>query len=371
MRAPVKAAIWWGPGQAQTVEDVELRTPGPGELLVRISAANACVTDVIDSKPRTWPSRSPQIRGHGAVGVVEAVGPGVTVAGPGARVILSATSFCGACRFCLNGRPAQCVTIASRSPEPRGRLADGRDVYADANIGGFAEHAIVAANQTVPIVSDASDETLAFLSIAGAAGVGAALITAPVQRGSSAAVFGCGATGLSYLLGARIAGAEQIIAVDLLPHRRELALRLGATDAVDPSAGDVLQQIRAITPDLGGFQGWGVDYVYEASANAGAIEYAYGAARSGGHVVLASVPWDFASKATLPAIWLGAGGKTIHSSQHGDISIYRDFARFAGWMDQGLLDFGPLITGRYGLDQINACFDDMEAYRTVGAIVMP
>ena len=367
----MKAAVWWGPGQPQTIEDVELRLPGPGELQVRITAANACVTDVIDSKPRTWPSKSPQIRGHGAVGVVEAVGPGVTVAAPGARVILSATSYCGVCRFCLNGRPGQCVSIAARLPDPRGRLADGREVYADANIGGFAERAIVAENQTVPIVSEASDEALAFLSIAGAAGVGAAMITAPVQRGSSAAVFGCGATGLSYLLGAKLAGAAQIIAVDPLRHRRDLALKLGASHAVDPSAGDVLQQIRQITPDLGGFQGWGVDFAYEASANPTAIEDAYGAARSGGHVVLASVPWDFTAKATLPAIWLGAGGKTIHSSQHGDISIYRDFPRFAAWMDQDLLDFSPLITGRYRLDQINACFEDMEAYRTLGAIVTP
>jgi S-(hydroxymethyl)glutathione dehydrogenase/alcohol dehydrogenase len=353
------------------VEDVEPRALGAGEVRVRILAANACVTDVIDSKPRTWPAKSPQIRGHGAVGRVEEVGDGVTAAKPGDRVILSATSFCGVCRFCLNGRPGQCVSIAARVQDPRGRLTDGREVFCDANIGGFAERAIVDQNQVVPIEAEASDEALAFLSIAGAAGIGAALITAPVERGSTAAVFGCGATGLSYLVGARLAGAGRIIAVDPLAHRRELALKVGATDAVDPSAGDLFQQFREITPDLGGFQGWGVDYVYEASADAAAIEQAYGVARSGGHVVLASVPWDFSAKASLPAIWMGAGGKTIHSSQHGDISIYRDFQRFAGWMDRGLLDFAPLITGRYGLDEINACFADMEAYRTVGAIVRP
>ncbi len=367
----MRAAIWWGPDQAQTVEKVEPRALGPGEVRVRILAANACVTDVIDSKPRAWPAKSPQVRGHGAVALVEAIGDQVISAKPGDRVILSATSFCGACRFCLNGRPGQCVTIAARVPDGRSRLADGREVYCDANIGGFAEVATVDQNQVVPITSDVSDEELAFLSIAGAAGVGAATITAPVQRGSTVAVFGCGATGLSYLLGARLAGAERIIAVDPLPHRRELAVKIGATDAVDPAAADVAQQFREMTPDLGGFQGWGVDYVYEASANAEAIGQAYSVTRSGGHVVLASVPWDFSSKATLPAIWMGAGGKTIHSSQHGDISIYRDFPAFARLIERGELDFGPLITGRYTLDQINDCFADMEAYRTVGAIVTP
>jgi len=87
--------------------------------------------------------------------------------------------------------------------------------------------------------------------------------------------------------------------------------------------------------------------------------------------VLASVPWDFSARVSLPAIWMGAGGKTIHSSQHGDILIYRDFARFAGWMEQGLLDFKPLITSSYPLERINDCFAHLEAYRTIGAIVTP
>ena len=367
----MKAAVWHGPDLAQTVEEVTLRPLTPNEVLVRISAANACVTDVIDSKPRTWPAKTPQIRGHGAVGVVEAVGAEVTSAKPGDRVILSATSYCGMCRYCLADRPAQCVTIGARVPTPGGTLADGREVFRDGNLGGFAKQAIVAQNQVIAIDSSLSDEELALLSIAGAAGVGAALITAPVARGSTVAVVGCGVTGLAYLQGARIAGAERIIAIDPLPHRREWALRLGATDAVDPNAAPVAEQVRATTPDLGGFQGWGVDYVYEASANPKGAETAFAITRSNGHIVLASVPWDFSSHVSLPAIWLGAGGKTIHSSQHGDISIYRDFARFARLAERGELDLKRMIDGRYGLDDINACFADMEAYRVLGAIVVP
>jgi len=267
----MRAAVWHGPDQPQTVEEVALRPPAESELLVRILAANACVTDVIDSKPRRWPAKAPMIRGHGAVVVVEAVGAAVRIAVPGERVILSATSHCGICRLCVNGMPGQCATIAARVQDVRGRLADGREVYCDANLGAFAEQSIVAENQVVPIRAQVSDEELAFLSIAGAAGVGAAQITAPVRQGSTAAVFGCGATGLSYLLGAKLAGAERIIAVDPIASRRELARTLGATDAVDPSVADVAEQFRQITPDLGGFQGWGADYVYEASANPEAI----------------------------------------------------------------------------------------------------
>ncbi len=303
--------------------------------------------------------------------MVEAAGPEVRNARVGQRVILSATSYCGHCRHCLGGRPAQCASMAARVQDGRGRLSDGVEVFCDANIGGFAELSLVSDLQVIPIESDVSDAELAFLSIAGAAGVGAATLTAPIARGAAVAVFGCGATGLSYLLGARLAGAGQIIAVDPLPHRRELALSLGATDAVDPGAGDIAEAFQAITPDLGGFQGWGVDYAYEASANPEAVGQAFAVTRSGGHVVLASVPWDFAAKATLPAIWLGAGGKTIHSSQHGDISILRDFPRFARLIERGALDFKPLISRTYGLGDVDRCFDDMAAYRVVGAIVAP
>lgn len=367
----MRAAIWHGPDQAQTVEQVELRNLGRDEVKVRIHAANACVTDVIDSKPRAWPAKAPQIRGHGAVGIVEAAGDRVRIAKEGDKVILSATSYCGKCHYCMANNPSQCAEIAARVQDPRGYLADGREVFADANIGGFAERTIVSDIQIVPIDSQLPDDELALLSIAGAAGVGAALITAPVERGSWAAVVGCGVTGLSYILGAKIAGAERIIAVDPLAHRRDFALRIGATDAVDPALGPVEEQIRALTPDVGGFQGWGVDYCYEASANPQGASLAYAITRSGGHVVLASVPWDFGANVSLPAMWLGAGGKTIHSSQHGGIHILRDFPRFVHFMEDGALDMAALITDHYRLEDINRCFDDMEAYRTIGAIVVP
>ncbi len=367
----MKAAIWHGPGLPQTVEEVELRGVGPAEVKVRITAANACMTDVIDSRPRHFPAKAPQIRGHGAVGLVEEAGDQVRVVKPGDRVILSATSYCGRCRFCLADNASQCVEIAARVPDARGHLADGRAVYADANIGGFAQGSLVSDIQVVPIATDVPDEEIALLSIAGAAGAGAALITAPVARGAWVAVIGCGATGLAYVQGARIAGAERIIAIDPLAHRRDFATKLGATDTIDPRVASAAEQIRAITPDLGGFQGWGVDYVYEASADPSAVADAYAIARSGGHVVLASVPWDFTATANLPSIWLGAGGKTIHSSQHGSINILRDFPRFVRLVELGELDMAAMITSRHDLGGINRAFDDIEAYATVGAIVIP
>lgn len=367
----MKAAIWHGPGLPQTVEEVEPRAVGPTEVKVRITAANACMTDVIDSRPRRWPARAPQIRGHGAVGLVEEAGSRVRIVKPGDRVILSATSYCGRCRFCLSGNASQCVEIAARVQDARGRLADGRAVYADANIGGFAQGSIISDIQVVPITTDVTDEEIALLSIAGAAGAGAALITAPVARGACVAVIGCGATGLAYVQGARIAGAERIIAIDPLSHRRDLARKLGATDAIDPRTAPVTEQIRAITPDIGGFQGWGVDYVYEASADPTAVVDAYNIARSGGHVVLASVPHDFTATANLPAIWLGAGGKTIHSSQHGSINILRDFPRFVRLIESGALNMAAMITSRHALGDINRAFEAIEAYATVGVIVIP
>ena len=356
------------------VEEVELRPLGLSDVLVRIRAANACVTDAIligltGSRPR-FEMPMPQILGHGGVGIVEAVGSEVHVVRPGDRVIASANPLCGSCYYCLRGRPDQCAQIVMVGPA-NGRVADGQETFPNANIGSYAEYSIVPDTQVTPVETTVPDDELALLADGVGGGLGAVFNTAPVQMGSSVAVFGCGATGLAYIQGARVAGASQIIAIDPIASRRQLAAELGATDLVDPSAGDVIGMVQELTPDVGGFSGRGVEYAFEASGDAKAIEQAWAVTRAAGHVVLASVTHDQNASVTFPAIPLAMFGKTIHSCQWGWINIRRDLPRFIRLIEAGQVQVRPLVTRHYPLEDLNEALADVAARRNLGAIMTP
>lgn len=371
----MKAAIWPARGERMIVDDVQLRELGDHDLLMRVSAASICMTDVIDSRPRgpladqAHPVPIPMILGHGSVGIVEEVGRCVTLTKPGDRVIAAATTLCNRCYYCLRGRPEQCAEIGNRVLDARGRMSDGREVCAAGNIGAFAELAIVPEMQIAPIETKVSDDELAVLSIMLSAGLGGALISAPLEEGSTAAVFGCGMTGLGYVQGARVAGASRIYAVDPIEERRELALRLGATHGIDPADGDVVDQIRSFEADMGGFEGRGVEYTYEATGDETAIEQAFAVTRGSGHVVMASVPWNIGATVTLGAADLAMVGRTLHSSQHGGINLLRDFPRFVRLIEDGKVDARALVTKHYALDELNEALDEIERYEVVGAIM--
>ncbi len=356
------------------VEEVELRPLGATDVLVRIRAANACVTDAIligltGSSPR-FEMPMPQILGHGGVGIVEAVGSEVHFVKPGDRVITSANPLCGSCYYCLRGRPDQCARIVMVG-QASGRLADGQEVFPNANIGGYAEHAIVPSNQVTPVETSVPDDELALLADGVGGGLGAVFNVAPVQMGSSVAVFGCGATGLAYVQAARVAGASQIIAIDPIASRRELAGELGATDLVDPSAGDVIATVQELTPDVGGFNPRGVEYAFEASGDVKAVEQAWAVTRSAGHVVLASVPHQQNATVTFPAVPLAMFGKTVYSCQWGWINILRDLPRFIRLIETGQVKVRPLVTAHYPLEELNTALAEAATHRALGSIMTP
>jgi S-(hydroxymethyl)glutathione dehydrogenase/alcohol dehydrogenase len=368
------AAVWRERGEPQAVEEVALRDLGPRDVLLKVTAANACVTDAIvlaPDVPAMFGNVAPQIFGHGAVGTIEEIGSHVTVTARGDRVIASANPLCRTCHYCLRGRPDQCADIVLHGP-PSGRLADGQDVVPNGNIGGYAEFAIVPDNQITPVHTKVPDDQLALLADGVGGGLGAAFNVAPVTVGSEVAVFGCGATGLGYVQAARIARAKRIIAVDPLAHRREMALELGATDVVDPGDGDPVAQIQELTDDVGGFIPRGVDFAYEASANARGMEEAWHATRSAGHTVLASMPWQLDDMVSLPSVPLAIFGKTLHSSQWGHINILRDLPRYIRLIEDGDVRIDPLVSGRFGLDELDRVLtDEVGQHRVYGAIMTP
>jgi S-(hydroxymethyl)glutathione dehydrogenase / alcohol dehydrogenase len=367
------AAVWRARGEPIAVEEVTLRELGPREVLLKVTAANACVTDAIvlaPDIPAIFDNVAPQIFGHGAVGIIDAVGSHVTVTAPGDRVIASANPLCRTCHYCLRGRPDQCTDIVIAGP-PNGRLEDGQDVVPNGNIGGYAEYAIVPDNQITPVHTDVPDDELALLADGIGGGLGAAFNVAPVLLDSDVAVFGCGATGLGYVQAAKIARAKRIIAVDPLAHRREMALELGATHAVDPAEGEVVQMVQELTDDVGGFIPRGVDFAFEASANARGMEEAWHATRSAGHVILASMPWKLDDTVSLPAVPAAIFGKTLHSSQWGHINILRDLPRYIRLIESGEVRIAPLISGHFALDELDHVLGEVAAHRVYGAIMTP
>jgi S-(hydroxymethyl)glutathione dehydrogenase/alcohol dehydrogenase len=367
------AAVWRTRGEPMAVEPVTLRALGPRDVLLKVTAANACVTDAIvlaPDVPAMFGNVAPQIFGHGAVGVIEEIGSHVTVTAPGDRVIASANPLCRTCHYCLRGRPDQCAEIVLHGP-PNGRLGDGQDVVPNGNIGGYAEYAIVPDNQVTPVHTDVPDDELALLADGIGGGLGAAFNVAPVLGDSDVAVFGCGATGLGYVQAARIARARRIIAIDPHADRRDMAAELGATHTVDPTDGDVVAQVQALTDDVGGFIPRGVDFAFEASANARGMEEAWHATRSAGHVVLASMPWQLDDMVSLPSVPLAIFGKTLHSSQWGHINILRDLPRYIRLIESGEVQVAPLVSGHFGLDELDKALVEVAAHKVYGAIMTP
>src|SRR5271165_6772339 len=270
------------------IAELDLSSPGRGEVLVGIKAAGLCHSDlsVIDgSRPRP----TPMALGHEAAGIVEAVGEGVNDLEAGDHVVLVFVPSCGRCGPCAAGRPALCEPGAKANAA--GTLLSGErrlafraePVNHHLGVSAFAEHAVVARESCVKIDPDLPLELAALFGCAVLTGVGAVVNTAKVEPGQSVAVVGLGGVGLSAVLGARLAGARQIVAVDLSDDKLAFAAKLGATHAVNAAAPDAADQVRRIS-------GGGVDVAFDMAGAVAALELAYAATARGGTTVTAGLP---------------------------------------------------------------------------------
>lgn len=385
-----------GPGRT-TLQDLTLRPITGRQVLVRTEATNLCYSNSSDvlgllqpgfgplppgAPPRPLPpaaaklSQMALIQGHGGVGVVEAVGPEVRRVQPGDRVCVSGTPQCGACYQCLRGRADMCQFLGRQGPSdlvPIADMRDGTPVYANSHIGGLAELMVTFEEWVVPVFSKASAADLGMVcSCVSVAGLGctASQVLADVSPGSIVAVVGCGPLGLSAIQGARISGASLIIAIDPIRARRDVALKIGATHALDPNVeGDKLvEKVRELSNgpnnrlwaggrDSGGLLGGaGADFVVEAvgadrakpKLEAGPdptgilpLQQAYLMCAPGGHIVTTSLP---TGNLTLPAVIFTIGGRTHHAGQYGGANPMRDIPRFVELLDRGQFDAKSLAT---------------------------
>jgi S-(hydroxymethyl)glutathione dehydrogenase / alcohol dehydrogenase len=360
-----RAAILEAIGEPLVVEEVQLRAPGPREVVVRIGAVDVCITDALSARGDVA-ATPPTILGHAAAGVVEEVGEHVDRVRVGDRVVVAGTPECGECFWCVRDRPDQCEEMLGGIFPPRvvATRAGGAHVHADGGVGAFAERMVLRDIGVVAVDADLSDEQLSLLGCGVTAGVGAVINLAEVQPGSSVAVVGTGALGLWMIQGARVAGAATIIAVEPRAERRDLARAVGATHAVDPADGDPVEQVKELTG------GRGADYVLEAAGPPEAMAQALAMTRPAGTMVPSG--WErLDSTVTLPAVDFAISGKRIQSCQYGGAHIRRDIPRFAAMMSAGLLDAEPLIGRRFGLEEADDALTAALDRRLVTGVILP
>ena len=254
----MKAAIFREVGQPLEIENISISKPGPREVMVRTAAAGVCHSD-LHFIEGLYPAQTPMVLGHESAGIVEQVGSDVTYVKPGDHVITCLSVFCGHCEQCLTGHMSLCSSAeVRRDQDEEPRLAqEGTLVNKFANLSSFAEQMLIHEHALVKIREDMPLDRAALLGCAVTTGVGSVFHTAAVEPGSTVAVIGCGGVGLSCINGAAIAGAGRIIAIDMVDSKLAMAKEFGATDIVNGSNGDAVQQVIELT-------GGGVQYSFEA-----------------------------------------------------------------------------------------------------------
>jgi S-(hydroxymethyl)glutathione dehydrogenase/alcohol dehydrogenase len=365
----VRAAVLRAVNEPLSVEEVELADPGSGEVVVRLHASGVCHSDWNVVSGAT-PNPFPVVLGHEGAGVVEAVGEGVAAVAEGDHVVLSWLPACGRCFFCAQGRPALCEHAMEGMFEgtlPNGALRlsqDGDALYHYSFLSTFAERCIVPEECCVPIRADAPLDVAALVGCAVMTGVGAAINRARVEPGSAVAVFGAGGVGLSVVLGARLAGAATVVAVDPVALKRDLAFDLGATHAVDPAGEDAVAALRELT------DGRGVDYAFDAAGAPGVVAQAYDGVRRGGMLVCIGIP-PVGAEAKLPGPSLPRDEKIVTGSFYGSCRPHVDMPLLLDLFMDGRLPLDKLVTRTYSLEEINDAFAAMNAGEVARAVIRP
>ncbi|MDF2619936.1 MAG: Alcohol dehydrogenase zinc-binding domain protein [Xanthobacteraceae bacterium] len=368
MSLSYRAAILHGAHQPLSIETVTAEPLRAADVLVRIKAAGLCHTDleVIEGGLR-YPM--PIVLGHEAAGIVEQVGPQARGVKVGDHVVLSWNPHCGGCFYCDRALPILCEGYLEQGPkamsfhgEPSSRLADGRPLQQLMFLGAFGEYCIVPDQQAIPVPREIPFDRACLIGCGIMTGAGAAMNVASIGHGDTVMVIGCGAVGLAAVQGARLAGAENIIAVDLNDDKLSLASALGATTLVNAARQDAAQIARDATG------GRGADVVMESAGSLAAFRVSAEAVRPGGEVIwLGKI--DVAKDVAFR--WGSLmGEKRIRRSSYGGARPRRDFPLLARAYLDGRLKLDEMISRRIALDEINDGFGALKRGETIRSVVM-
>lgn len=370
-----KAAVLYEMGQAKPfaeslplkVREINLASPGKGEVLVEIAAAGLCHSDlsVLDaSRPRVMP----MVMGHEASGIVREIGAEVTDFEPGDHVVFSFVPVCGECDFCLEGRSALCARGAKANVD--GTLLSGARYFTDENlqvcnhhlgVSGFSQLTVAAQESLVKIDKELPLTTAALFGCAVLTGVGAVFNTAQVKAEKSVTVFGLGGVGLSAVMGAKAANANPIIALDQFEDKLKLARELGATHTINVKEQNAVEAVKEITNG-------GAEYVFESVGSEAVLIEAYQSTRRGGTTVAIGLPHP-EKMFSVPAFSITAEERIIKGSYMGSCVPRRDIPRYIEMYREGLLPVDKLQTHVLALDEINEGFDRLANGQAVRQIV--
>ena len=363
----IKAAVLKAPGEAFTIEDVELDPPRAGEVLVKIAAVGVCHSDW-HLVTGTTKHPMPVVAGHEGAGIVEAVGEGVSDLVVGDRVILNWAPACGSCFYCARDKANLCETYTG--PIWAGTMLDGttrlrwRDqpLYSYCGLAALAERTVVPRQSCVRISGEVSLEAAALIGCAVATGVGAAMYTAGVRPGENVVVLGCGGVGLSIIQGARLCGASFILAVDAQMQKIWVGRHFGA-DSVVMASDDVRSIVRHHT------NGRGADHVFEAIGAAALQEKALEMVRPGGTLTLAGLA-PMGTATNFPSPVIARQELTIKGSYYGSVNAQRDFPMLLDLYARGRLNLDDMVTRRYPLSQVNEAYRDMAEGRLARGVIV-
>ncbi len=365
----VKAAVAHKAGAPLTIETVDLEGPRAGEVLVEIKATGVCHTDAFTLSGDDPEGIFPAILGHEGAGIVVEVGAGVTSVKPGDHVIPLYTPECRQCEYCLSQKTNLCQAI--RSTQGRGLMPDGTSRF---SLGGetlyhymgtstFANYSVMPEISVAKIREDAPFEKVCYIGCGVTTGIGAVIYTAKVTPGSRVVVFGLGGIGLNVVQGARLAGAEMIVGVDLNPGRKALAEKFGMTHFVNPKEveGDLVAYLVNLTKG-------GADYSFECVGNVKLMRQALECCHKGwGVSTIIGVAGAGQEISTRP--FQLVTGRVWKGSAFGGARGRTDVPRIVDWYMDGKINIDDLITHVMPLERINEAFDLMHEGKSIRSVV--
>jgi NDMA-dependent alcohol dehydrogenase len=362
-----RAAVLFEAGRKLEVCEVEVQDPGPGEVRIQMVAGGVCHSD-LHVMTGHLNAPLPAILGHEGAGIVADVGAGVTSLRPGDHVIPLWRLSCGECEHCTGGRPALCpsgteIRWSGRLLDGTSRFKlDGREIKHFAGVSSFSNYTVLPEKAVLKIPEDLPLDRAALLGCAVITGVGAVVNAAEVRPGRTVAVFGTGGVGINVVQGALLAGAEKIIAVDLLESRLEHAKAFGATHAVNASEGDPVEQIRDLTG------GRGVDYAFEVVGLPVTMRQAYDClAKRGVAMVVGLTPTT--AEVTLPALSLVYEERVMTGSLYGSAAPKIEIPRLIDLYRAGSLKLDELLSRSYPIEEINQAYEALESGETLRSVV--
>jgi S-(hydroxymethyl)glutathione dehydrogenase/alcohol dehydrogenase len=358
----MKAAVLREINQPLEIEDVEHGDPGPREVLVRTVAAGVCHSD-LHFQNGSYPYQLPAVLGHESAGIVEAVGQDVTYVKPGDHVITCVSAFCGHCEYCLTGHMSLCHEPELQRPldQPQRLSKHGESLSQFLNVSSFAEYMLVHEHAIVRIREDMPLDRAALIGCGVTTGVGAVIHTAKVEPGSSVAVIGCGGVGLSAINGAAIAGAAQVIAIDMVQSKLDLARKFGATHVINSAEVDVKEAVRELTSG-------GVHYSFEAVGLKQTAEQAFKIlARGGTATIIGMIPVGTTIEIHGPEFLME---RKLQGSNMGSNRFRVDMPRFIDFYLQGKLHLDDLISRRIRLEDVNEGLAALKTGEVARSVIM-